>query len=196
MPRRLQRRVAHALLRQKFVAEVVHRRHVRRHLCRTASITHAHDDRFGQTRALRRASMHVPRVVRGPRSRAHDDRELGQLRRHNRVPFATGEARIGDRLLREVRKHRAGNHDAERPADVRPGSAQHALDERLLVRRHRVVRRRARDAPAAEIGHRLPHLLDRRRLCLPGLRRDHHHTGRHGSANETCDDQLETHLSP
>ena len=42
----------------------------------------------------------------------------------------------------------------------------------------------------------LPQLLDSRRLCLPGLRRDHHHPGHHGSVNETGDDQLETHLSP
>ena len=91
---------------------------------------------------------------------------------------------------------RARDHHAERSADIRPRPAQHALDEGLLIGRHRFVRCRARDPSPAKIGHRLPHLLDGRRLRLPCLGRNHDHRCSQAGSDETCDDQLETHPAP
>ena len=78
----------------------------------------------------------------------------------------------------------------ERPADVGARSAQDTLDECLLVGRHDVVRRGARNAAAAQIGYRLSHLLDRGLLCLPSLRAHGNQTGRQRGANEPCEDQI------
>src|SRR5581483_11377651 len=114
--------------------------------------------------------MHVPRVLRVPRPRGHDDGELGEPWRQARGAVAPSEARVRDGLLHQVGKSGARQHDAERSVDATAGAAQHALDERLLLVRHRVVRGGTRDPAAAQPGDGSPQVLDGGLLAL-GCRR-------------------------
>ena len=108
--------------------------------------------------------VRVPYVLGRPVLGDDEDRKLVQLRRNGRETLAAGEARVGDRLLREIAELGADHHHAERPRDVRARTGQDALDVLLLLRRQRVVVVRRRDAVAAQTRHSLAQLRRRGRL--------------------------------
>jgi hypothetical protein len=77
--------------------------------------------------------MRVPHVLSRPVLGNDQNRQLVQFRRDARESFTPGEARVGDRLLGKIAKLRGHHHDAKRPGDVAPRTAENTFDVLFLL---------------------------------------------------------------
>src|SRR5262245_51558753 len=97
--------------------------------------------------------MRVPYVLSRPMLGNDENRQLVQFRRDTRKPFTPGEARIGNRLLGKIAKLWGNHHDAKRPGDVTPRTAENTFDVLFLLRSQRVPAVRSFDAITSQSRH-------------------------------------------
>ena len=159
---RRQGRVAHAPRRHELGREVVDGGDVLVHAGRRLADADRLDDLGGQPIPHARGVVGVPDVFSRPVLRHDKDRQLVELRRDDREPVPAGEARVGDRLLRQVAQRGRDHHHAQRSGDVAPRPAQDAGDVRLLFCRQGVVVGRRLDPITSKPRHRPAEIVDRR----------------------------------